>query len=820
MRIALVSPYSWTYPGGVTRHIEALAEQFIAEGHEVKVLAPFDPPDRVASASHRGAKPQDVAAPSYLIPLGRSVGFGANGAQSNCALGPTVQIRLVQELRRGNFDVVHVHEPVAPVIGWVASSVPGVPLVGTYHAYSTKPVPNYIANAFGARAMQNHLHKRIAVSAAAEWTGQRWYGGRYTIVPNGVHVDVEALMKRVNRPIIRGRELGDGEVVLDAAAPLKLVFIGQAVTRKGLPLLLRAFEALREHVPAELTVIGPSEAELAPLIMEPAGIRILGKVSDAVKHAELNAADVLVAPSLGGESFGMVLTEAMAAGTTVVASDIAGYRDVVTHETDGILVPPGDAQALAETLRELYYEPVRRHMLAQAAAETVQRFSWDRVAAEVLACYAEAIAVPTPDSALEHFGVLVGAVPADLQRPVRARRLPTLEVPLAGAKPRRPWVTAGRRIGVLALSAAVIFLVYQALKTIGITKITSTLLNSTPSYVAAGLLVMCAAMVSRAVSWQAILKAALPRAGITLGDSTQGTMIGVLMSSTLPARLGEPARALVVARRTGKPRENLPIVLGTVVSQTVLNIVALLILGVIMFSSVDFFSGHQNALLFVAIAPAALLLVVLLAPIILRYGPGGSRFQRAHSAMESVQRALVRVREGLAVFRDPKLGLQATFFQLLAWALQAVSCYLLLVALGLSGRVGFGGAAAVLFAVNVTAVLPATPANLGVFQAACATVLSTGWHVHFSTGVAYGVILQAVEVSTAILMGMPALLKEGMSWKEVRLRAMHATPVKLPPRPSVSRPFVSAPRLLRSDTAQMIARPVAASQSDVSPADV
>jgi phosphatidyl-myo-inositol alpha-mannosyltransferase len=136
------------------------------------------------------------------------------------------------------------------------------------------------------------------------------------------------------------------------------------------------------------------------------------------------------------------------------------------------------------------------------------------------------------------------------------------------------------------------------------------------------------------------------------------------------------------------------------------------------------------------------------------------------------------------VFRDPKLGGIATVMQLAAWAMQCLSCYLLLMALGL--KVDFGAAAAVLFAVNITAVLPATPANLGVFQAACVAVLHTGWHVGIATGVAYGVILQAVEVSTAILMGMPALVKEGMSWREVRLRAMHATPVKLPARPSRS----------------------------------
>ena len=232
----------------------------------------------------------------------------------------------------------------------------------------------------------------------------------------------------------------------------------------------------------------------------------------------------------------------------------------------------------------------------------------------------------------------------------------------------------------------------------------------------------------------------------------------------------------------GRPRENLPVVLGTLVSQTLLNIVALAILGAIMFSSVDLFNGHQNALLFAAIAPVALLVLVLLSPVILR--GAGSRSGRLHALLDQARRGMARVRAGLAVFRQPRLGGIATVSQLSAWGLQMLSCYLLLDALGLANRTGFGAAAAVLFAVNVTAVLPATPANLGVFQAACAAVLHTGWHVGYGTGVAYGVILQAVEVTTAIMMGMPALLKEGMSWREVRLRAMHAAPVKLPARPS------------------------------------
>jgi phosphatidylinositol alpha-mannosyltransferase len=262
----------------------------------------------------------------------------------------------------------------------------------------------------------------------------------------------------------------------------------------------------------------------------------------------------------------------------------------------------------------------------------------------------------------------------------------------------------------------------------------------------------------------------------------QGTFIGVLMSSTLPARLGEPSRALVVARRTGRPREDLPVVLGTLVSQTLLNLVALAILGTIMFSSVDLFNGHQTALLVTAIAPVVLLLFVLLAPIVLRRGKT-SRSTRWHVAVGQMRSALIRVRAGLTVFRRPRLGLQAAAAQLTAWALQCLSCYVLLIALGLDQRTGIAAAAGVLFAVNITAVIPVTPANLGVFQAACVAVLHAGWHVGYGDGVAYGVILQAVEVSTAVLMGVPALLKEGMSWREIRLRAMHAAPVKLPARP-------------------------------------
>jgi phosphatidyl-myo-inositol alpha-mannosyltransferase len=198
---------------------------------------------------------------------------------------------------------------------------------------------------------------------------------------------------------------------------------------------------------------------------------------------------------------------------------------------------------------------------------------------------------------------------------------------------------------------------------------------------------------------------------------------------------------------------------------------------------VRLFSNHHSALIVVAIMPLLLLVAVLLAPPLLSAGRR-SRFAKLRELTGQARSALARVRNGLAVFREPKLGSTAVAAQLAAWALQWVSCYTLLVALGLNHQAGIGAAAAVLFAVNVTAVLPATPSNLGIFQAACVVVLSGGYGVSQADALGYGIVLQAVEVATAVFMGTPALLKEGLSWKDVRLRALQTAPVELRARRS------------------------------------
>jgi phosphatidyl-myo-inositol alpha-mannosyltransferase len=723
-------------------------------------MAPYDPDDRLARVLHRGAAPEPRRPPDYLISLGRTVGLPANGAVSNVALTPEAVGVLGRELRSGNYDVIHIQEPNVPAVSWYAAEAARCPTVGTFHTYSTSLLANGLAaNILGARRLYSKLHARIAVSEAARWTAERFYGGRYRVVPNGVDLSSA-------RPA--ERDGGDG---------LRLLFVGRAEERKGLPVLLRAFEALRRAgVRARLTVAGATSEEVEPLLLETEDVEVAGRVSEEEKWRLLGEADVLCAPSLGGESFGMVLTEAFASGTPVVASDIAGYRDVLRPDTDGILVPPGNAMELGEALRALALDPARRQAMGEAARQRAERFAWPRVTGEVVEVYEEARSAPAPAGRTARAAARLGLRPAEPGPRKGPRRLPSPE-PVADPHSRRRSRRSVRRVLVTAGAVAGAGLAALALQRIGLESIGRSLLAATPVWVLFASALMCASMLLRAEAWHAILRAALPGTRVRRRDAARGTMIGVLMSATLPARLGEPSRALVVARRVGRMRERFPVVLGTIVSQTLLNLFALCVLGAVMFATIGVFSRNEDALMLATIVPVVMLVLVVSIPWLLRRGKP-TRFQRVQEAAAASRRAMTRVRSGLQVFRRPKLGAWAALNQLAAWALQWLACYLLLVALGLDSHAGMGAAAAVLFAVNVTAALPATPSNLGVFQAACVAVLSA-YGVGKTDALAYGIILQAVEIATAFAMGMPALVREGMTWKDLRLRALHAAPVEL-----------------------------------------
>ena len=300
-------------------------------------------------------------------------------------------------------------------------------MVGTFHAYAPKWVPNNIAVLMGARRKFNQLSARIAVSEAAEWTGLRWFGGNYEIVPNGVDLTAAPPPEAVER--IHADHPG---------TELRVLFIGRAEERKGLPILLRAFEALAEQVPARLAIVGTEPEEVARSIADPealASIDSLGRVSREELWHQLVAADVLCAPSLSGESFGMVLTEAFAAGTPVIASDIAGYSDVVSDGVDGVLIPPGDPQRLAEELQRMHLEPERRIEIARRACAmcSLATATIPRAASTAVVCMPSASPSSARVAAATSSGISPPRNASGCRRP--SSRLASVTV---GSRPPRP----------------------------------------------------------------------------------------------------------------------------------------------------------------------------------------------------------------------------------------------------------------------------------------------------------------------------------------------------------------------------------------------
>ncbi len=310
-------------------------------------------------------------------------------------------------------------------------------------------------------------------------------------------------------------------------------------------------------------------------------------------------------------------------------------------------------------------------------------------------------------------------------------------------------------------------LVVFALSRLELHRIGHALITATPGWIVLALVLMALSLLLRSVSWLAVLRAALPDTTIRWPPVVRATMIGVMASAVVPGRVGEPTRVLVLARRLeGSTRRLLAIVAGTVVSQTLMNLLALAILAGVTFSSVPLLHGHLAGALGALAVPIVVLVLVLAGPRLLALGRR-SRHERVAHAADAVARALNLARRGLVVFASPRHAVVAVAAQLLAWSLQWLACYAVLLALGLQSHTNLATAAAILLAVNLSAILPATPSNVGVFQAACLVVLAA-YGVGAGPGLAYGIILQAVEVLTALLLGIPALLREGLTWQDIR----------------------------------------------------
>ena len=365
MRIGIVSPYSFDVPGGVQNHIMDLAEALIGLGHEVSVLAPAD---------------EDAELPPYVVAAGRAVPLPYNGSVARIAFGPVAVARVRRWLARGKFDVLHVHEPMALSLSLLAVLSARGPVVATFHTAMIRSRALSAAQGM-LQLVVEKITARIAVSELARKVQVEHLGGGAVEIPNGV-----AVAKFASAEPLPGWP-GEGGT---------LGFLGRFTeSRKGFDLLRTAYVKLARARPGlRLLVAGPGNRD--DLYDEiPADlhrrVEFLGLVSEPDKARMLRSVDIYVAPNTGGESFGMILTEAMAAGATIAASDLDAFRRVLDGGRAGALFPVGDAQALAELLGELLDDPSRRAELAESAKTVVNAYDWPSVANRVLEVYETAI---------------------------------------------------------------------------------------------------------------------------------------------------------------------------------------------------------------------------------------------------------------------------------------------------------------------------------------------------------------------------------------------------------------------------------------------
>jgi len=370
MKVGIVVPYSWSFWGAVVEHAELQADALRRLGIETRTIMGNDPLGSFTRALHprlgRGGSP-----PPDVIPVGRSVIVPANGSLPNIVLSPRTVGRLARTLERERFDLVHVHEPLAPVVGVATLAQATCPIVTTFHSSGRVRWTRIGMPLWGF--LLDRVDARIAVSESARATAQHYAPGDYEVIPNGVLIPPVA-------------EPGDRDHTV--------LFVGRQERRKGLPVLLRAWPDVHRRTGARLKIVGADPLAVRLLMTRshhPEGVDVLGFLSQEELTRELLRAKVMAAPSLGSESFGMVLTRAFACATPVVASDIRGYREVMSDEA-GLLVPPDDPQQLADALVELLTDEQRRRLLgANARLIAEEQYDWDGIARRLLDVYEEVV---------------------------------------------------------------------------------------------------------------------------------------------------------------------------------------------------------------------------------------------------------------------------------------------------------------------------------------------------------------------------------------------------------------------------------------------
>lgn len=372
MKIGLVTPYDWSYPGGVRDHVAHLAEQFISMGHDVRILAP---------ASVRKGKVLD----KHILRMGRTTPIPINGSIARIVLDPSLALRVRRVLQREHFDVLHVHEPLVPGLSQQALRLSHTLTVGTFHAASYSNIYSTSQLAYAStypllRPLFRRLAGCIAVSTAARQFVQRYFPADYRIIPNGVSLE------RFGPQIAPLAQYMDGRA--------NILFVGRFEKRKGAKYLLRAIPFIRaRHPNTRFIFVGEGRLRAGfQRYVERQGwndVIFTGYVSDAELPHYFASAHVFCAPATGGESLGIVLLEAMAAGRPIVASNIRGYATVVNNRVDGLLTTPRQPEELADAISYLLEHEALRQQFALAGMQKARDYAWPYVARQVMDYYME-----------------------------------------------------------------------------------------------------------------------------------------------------------------------------------------------------------------------------------------------------------------------------------------------------------------------------------------------------------------------------------------------------------------------------------------------
>ncbi|HET6657721.1 MAG TPA: glycosyltransferase family 4 protein [Gaiellaceae bacterium] len=367
MKVGIVVPYSWSFWGGVQEHADHQARALRDLGVEAKILMGHDPPGRLTKLLHP-KEGRHTRPPDYVIPVGRSVIVPANASLPNIILSPPAMLRMRRIFAEERFDVVHVHEPYAPILSAFALVAAPCPTVATFHAAGEKLGWYPMGRRMWGIAV-DRADYRIAVSESARRAAEPYAGGPLEVIPNGIFLP---------------------ETFDPGGRNGNVVFIGRNERRKGLEVLLRAWPGVAAKTEARLRVVGADPLSVRWLARRQGlsleRVDLLGGLSEENLTSELQAASLLAAPALGGESFGMVLTRAFATATPAVASDIEGYA-AVADQTSAVLVPPGDSAAVVRALVQLLTDEPRRAALGAGARTVAEQYSWDRIARRLVEIY-------------------------------------------------------------------------------------------------------------------------------------------------------------------------------------------------------------------------------------------------------------------------------------------------------------------------------------------------------------------------------------------------------------------------------------------------